>query len=179
MVTFGVSKRPPCVRSKRPLHAGITRTCVSTCARGAGTHGDVFEWTHGCLHFATQHTPHNTTQDTTTAQPQHNHNNNHNNNQPQPTTANHNHNTTPHSTQHTTRTTHNTQHTRVSFGEPLGHVITLCGQILVSRTDGDPLPPRPFKTCPCSTFKTFPFVPAPRAQMFQHVRVVPVHRGTF
>ena len=24
-----------------------TRTCVSTCSRGAGTHGDVFEWTHG------------------------------------------------------------------------------------------------------------------------------------
>ena len=28
-------------------------------------------------------------------------------------------------------------HPMVSFGEPLGHVITLRGQILVSRTDGD------------------------------------------
>ena len=30
----------------------------------------------------------------------------------------------------------------VTFGEPLGHVITVCGQILVSRTHDDPLPPR-------------------------------------
>ena len=48
----------PCVRSKRlrvyiqnvPVFAGTTRTCVSTCARGAGAHGDVlrrFERTHG------------------------------------------------------------------------------------------------------------------------------------
>ena len=39
----------PCVRPKRPrvyvqnvpVYAGTTRTCVSTCGRGAGTHGDV------------------------------------------------------------------------------------------------------------------------------------------
>ena len=30
----------------------------------------------------------------------------------------------------------------VTFGEPLGDEITLCGQILVSRTDDDPLPLR-------------------------------------
>ena len=24
-----------------PVYAGTTRTCVETCARGAGTHGDV------------------------------------------------------------------------------------------------------------------------------------------
>ena len=46
----------PCVDSKNasvctfktsPVYAGTTRTCVETCARGAGTHGDVFERTHG------------------------------------------------------------------------------------------------------------------------------------
>ena len=30
-----------------PVYAGTTRTCVETCARGAGTHGDVFERSHG------------------------------------------------------------------------------------------------------------------------------------
>ena len=34
-------KTPPCVHSKRPVYAGNTRTCFSTCARGAGTHGEV------------------------------------------------------------------------------------------------------------------------------------------
>ena len=42
-------KNAPCVRSKRvrvyvqnvPVYAGTTRTCVSTGARGAGTHADV------------------------------------------------------------------------------------------------------------------------------------------
>ena len=29
------------------VYASTTRTCVSTCARGAGTHGDVFASTHG------------------------------------------------------------------------------------------------------------------------------------
>ena len=29
------------------VYAGTTRTCVETCARGAGTHGGVFEATHG------------------------------------------------------------------------------------------------------------------------------------
>ena len=40
---------PPCVDSKRarvyvqnvPVCTGTTRTCFNTCARGAGTHGDV------------------------------------------------------------------------------------------------------------------------------------------
>ena len=32
---------------------------------------------------------------------------------------------------------------------------------------------------PVFTFKTLPCVPAPRAHVFQHVRVVPVHTGTF
>ena len=50
------SKTPPRVHSKTspPVYTGNTRTCVSTCARGAGTHGDVLfvhtgrsEWTHG------------------------------------------------------------------------------------------------------------------------------------
>ena len=30
-----------------PVYAGTTRTCVETCARGAGTHGDVLNRTHG------------------------------------------------------------------------------------------------------------------------------------
>ena len=35
-------KTSPCVRSQRPrVNAGTTRTCVETCARGAGTYGDV------------------------------------------------------------------------------------------------------------------------------------------
>ena len=43
------SKTPPCVRSKRlrvkiqnvPVCTGTTPACVTTCGRGAGTHGDV------------------------------------------------------------------------------------------------------------------------------------------
>ena len=66
----------------------------------------------------------------------------------------------------------------VSFGEPLGHVITLCGQILVSSTDDDPSPlpsslPSPPLPSPCvsiqnvpvCTFKTSLCVPAPRAHV--------------
>ena len=30
-----------------PVYAGNTRTCLSTCVRGAGTHKDVLERTHG------------------------------------------------------------------------------------------------------------------------------------
>ena len=68
-----------CVRSKRPVYTGTTRKCWSTCARGAGTHGDVlnentgrFESKHNVFsvpHHTTPHTHHNTrhnTQDTTT-----------------------------------------------------------------------------------------------------------------
>ena len=46
--------------------------------------------------------------------------------------------------------------------EPLGHVKTLRGQILISRTDDDPPSPLP---CVC-TFKTSPCVPAPRPHVF-------------
>ena len=57
--------KTPCVDSKRlhayirnaPVYAGNTRTCFSTCVRGAGIHGDVlnlhteafFESTHGVV----------------------------------------------------------------------------------------------------------------------------------
>ena len=58
------------------------------------------------------------------------------------------------------------------FGEPLRHVITVRGQILVIRTGDDPLPP----VC---RFKTFPCVPAPRPHVVTHAGVVPVHTGTF
>ena len=36
-----------------------------------------------------------------------------------------------------------------------------------------------FRHAPVCTFKTRPCMPAPRAHVFQHVRVVPVHTGTF
>ena len=60
-----------------PVYAGKTRACVSTCARGAGTHGDVVDGhtTHHTAHHTTtqqqkqlpatrypQHTTHNTQQ---------------------------------------------------------------------------------------------------------------------
>ena len=55
-----------------PVHAGTTRTCVSTCARGAGIHGDVLN-VHTGTFSACPTTPHRThhntrhnTQDTTT-----------------------------------------------------------------------------------------------------------------
>ena len=35
---------PVCIKKKKknvPVCTGTTRTCVSACARGAGTHGDV------------------------------------------------------------------------------------------------------------------------------------------
>ena len=56
----------------------------------------------------------------------------------------------------------------VTFGEVLGHVITLCGQILVSRTD-DPLPPHRVSilNVPVCTFKTSPCVRAPRAHVLR------------
>ena len=37
----GTQKKPPCVDSNVPVCTGTTRTCVTTCGRGAGTHGDV------------------------------------------------------------------------------------------------------------------------------------------
>ena len=53
-----------------------------------------------------------------------------------------------------------------------GQVMTLRGQILVSRTDDDPLHP----VC---GFKTSPCVQAPRAHVETHVRMVPAYMGTF
>ena len=45
-----------------PVCSGTTRTCVSTCARGAGTHGDVLNLrTEGFfLRAKPRHTPHHT-----------------------------------------------------------------------------------------------------------------------
>ena len=62
-----------------------------------------------------------------------------------------------------------------TLGGPLGQVITLCGQILVSRTDDDPLSPArvSVQNVPMCTFKTSPCVPAPRPHVETHVRVVP------
>ena len=52
----------------------------------------------------------------------------------------------------------------VTFGEPLGHVIILRGQILVNSTDDDPHPRRrvSIQNVPVCTFKTSPCMPAPR-----------------
>ena len=36
-----------------------------------------------------------------------------------------------------------------------------------------------FKNVPVCTIKTSPCMPAPRAHVLKHVRVVPVHTGTF
>ena len=67
-----------------------------------------------------------------------------------------------------------------SFGEPLNHVIPIRGQILVSRTNDDPLlPVCMYKTPSVCTFKTSLCVPAPRAHVSTHVRVVPAYTGTF
>ena len=66
---------PTCARmsvQNVSVYAGITRTCVSTCARGAGTHGNVLSTrrfsrchtTHTTPH-TTPHTHHNTRHNTT------------------------------------------------------------------------------------------------------------------
>ena len=69
------------------------------------------------------------------------------------------------------------------FSISLKHVITPRGQILISRTDDDP-PPPPSSLPPSRvsiqnvtmcTFKTSPCLPAPRAHVFQHVRVFPAY----
>ena len=65
------------------------------------------------------------------------------------------------------------------FGEPLKHVMTQRGQILVSTTDDDPLAPVcRFNKSTCAR-SNLPCAPAARAQVFQHVRVVPAYTGTF
>ena len=45
------------------------------------------------------------------------------------------------------------------FGEPLGHVITLCGQILVSRTDDDPPLPGVLAVVCCCLVKFLDLLP--------------------
>ena len=59
------------------------------------------------------------------------------------------------------------------FGEPLKHVIThmweKCQKSLIFS----------MKNISVCTFKTSPFVPAPRAHVEKHVDVVLVHTGTF
>ena len=66
------------------------------------------------------------------------------------------------------------------FGEPLKHVITIRGQILASRTGDDlPAPPCVHSKRSVCGFKTSPCVPAPRAHVETHVRVVPAYMGTF
>ena len=68
------------------------------------------------------------------------------------------------------------------FVRPLGHVITLCGHIFVSRT-GDETPAHGVcgfeKNASVCTFKTSPCVQAPCAHVETHVRLVPAYTGTF
>ena len=69
----------------------------------------------------------------------------------------------------------------VSLVDLWGQVMTLRGQILVSRTDNDTLPPLrvSIQNVPVWTFKTSPCVRAPRAHVSTHVRVVPAYPTTF
>ena len=77
----------------------------------------------------------------------------------------------------------------VYFGEPLGHVITLCGQILVSRTDDDPPPPRRVsiskrarvyvQNVPVCTGTTRTCVSTCARGAGTHGDVLNVHTGTF
>ena len=86
-----MKKRPRVYVQNLPVCTGTTRTCVETCARGAGTHGDVLSGhtefrsvshtnthTHILTHTthtqdtreaSQQHTQHNTTQHITTTTP--------------------------------------------------------------------------------------------------------------
>ena len=68
-----------------------------------------------------------------------------------------------------------------SHTEPLKHVITVRGQILVSRTGDDPLCARvSIQSVPVCTFKTSPCVPAPCAHVETHVCAWCLHtRGRF
>ena len=85
------SQKPPCVDSKRPRVYRHPRPHVAnTCARGAGTHGDVLNL-HTEVFSACQAAPHSTP---------HTH-----------TTHNTAHNTHTHHTHHTHHTTHNTHTT--------------------------------------------------------------------
>ena len=58
-LTVCTFKTPPCAHSKRlRVYTGTTRTCVTTCRRGAGTHGDVLG-VHTGHHTARTHHDHN------------------------------------------------------------------------------------------------------------------------
>ena len=68
--TLPLTRAPRVYIQNVPVNAGTTRTCVSTCVRGASMHGDVIECTHGDVfsvtHHTTPHAHHTTrTQDTT------------------------------------------------------------------------------------------------------------------
>ena len=86
---------PPCVRPKNlrvwiqnvPVCTGTTPACGNTCARGAGTHGDVLNL-HTEVFSACQAAPHTT--------PHHTHTTQH--------THTHTHTTQHHNTQHHTET---------------------------------------------------------------------------
>ena len=58
--------------------------------------------------------------------------------------------------------TENGEDPLVSFGEPLNHVITIRGQILVSRTNDDPCLP------PCVCTKRSPCVDSKRPRVYRH-----------
>ena len=55
-----VQNAPPCVDSKRPCVYRHHAACGNTCARGAGTYGDVLNLHTGTPHTP-QHTPHTRT----------------------------------------------------------------------------------------------------------------------
>ena len=68
-------KTSPCERSNVPVCTGTTHTCVSTCARCAGVHGDVLNVHTGTFFmdmrvFSACHTAHNTTHNITRRQRQ-------------------------------------------------------------------------------------------------------------
>ena len=54
-----------------PVCSGTTRTCVSTCARGAGTHGDVLNLRTEGFFCVPRRAAHHTTQNTHTTQTTH------------------------------------------------------------------------------------------------------------
>ena len=56
-------------------------------------------------------------------------------------------------------------------------MVTIRGQILVSRTDDDPLPSVWIQNVPVCTFKTSPCVPAPRPHVLHTVTFLKPHTG--
>ena len=98
------SKKPPCVDSKTsPCVPAPRPACGNTCARGAGTHGDVLNLHTEVFFCVPSRATHNITHTT-----QHNtHNNNTTQHTTQHNTHNQHHNTT--TTQHHTETDRETQ----------------------------------------------------------------------